>query len=80
MGSVTSKGSSRICSWSSSFQYLFDLFYLTKPNEVFNFAEDATFFVSDFLIKKLEHGNLLATEWFQNNNMTLNQDKCHLLV
>ena len=32
------------------------------------------------LIKKLNHDRLLAIEWFQNNNMKLNQDKCHLLV
>ena len=23
---------------------------------------------------------ILATEWFENNSMKLNQDKCHLLV
>ena len=23
---------------------------------------------------------MIAIEWFQNNNMKLNQDKCHLLV
>ena len=28
----------------------------------------------------MEHDGLLANEWFQNNKMKLNQDKCHLLV
>ena len=32
------------------------------------------------LIKRLEHDSLLAIEWFRNNNMKLNQDKCDLLV
>ena len=34
----------------------------------------------NFLIKRLEHDGLLAIEWFQNNNMKLNQYKCRLLV
>ena len=34
----------------------------------------------NFLIKRLEHDSFLAIEWFENNNMKLNQDKCHLLV
>ena len=64
--------------------YLNDLFFLTEPTEVCNFADDTTFFACDedlnSLIKRLEHDSLLAIEWFQNNNMKLNQDKCHLLV
>ena len=64
--------------------YLNDLFYLTESTEVCNFADDTTFFASDenlnSLIKRLKHDSLLAIEWFQNNNMKLNQDKCHLLV
>ena len=49
--------------------YLNDLFYLTESTEVCNFVDDATFFACgenlNFLIKKLEHDSLLATEWFQ---------------
>ena len=60
------------------------MFYLTESTEVCNFADDTTFFACDenlnSLIKRLEHDSLLAIEWFQNNNMKLNQDKCHLLV
>ena len=61
--------------------YLNDLFYLIESTEVCNFA-DTTFFACDenlTLIKRLEHDSLLTIEWFQNN-MKLNQDKCHLLV
>ena len=32
------------------------------------------------LIKRLEHDNFVASEWFENNSIKLNQDKCHLLV
>ena len=64
--------------------YLNDLFYLTESTEVCNFADDTTFLGCDenltSLIKRLEHVSLLTIEWFQNNNMKLNQDKCHLLV
>ena len=60
------------------------MFYLTESTEVCNFADDTTFFACDedlnSFIKRLEHDSLLAIEWFQNNNMKLNQDKCHLLV
>ena len=32
------------------------------------------------LLKILEQDNFLAIEWLENNNMKLNQGKCHLLV
>ena len=64
--------------------YLNDLFYLTEMTQVCNFADDTTFYVCDkdlnILINRLEHDTSLAVEWFENNFMKLNQDKCHLLV
>ena len=64
--------------------YLNDLFYLTESTEICNFADDTTFFACDknlnSLIKRMEHDSLPAIEWFQNINMKLNHDKCHLLV
>ena len=52
--------------------------------QVFNFADDTTFYVCDkylnTLINRLEHNTALAAEWFESNFMKLNQDKCHLLV
>ena len=60
------------------------LLSLIEPAEVCNFADDTTFFACNkdlnSLIFRLEHDKLLAIEWFQNNNMKSNQDKCHLLV
>ena len=41
--------------------------------QVCNFADDTTFYACD---KDLN----IAAEWFENNFMKLNQDKCHLLV
>ena len=64
--------------------YLNDLWYVTESTVVCNFADDTTLFVCDkdlnSLIKRLEHGSLLAIEWFQNNDMKLNQDKWHLFA
>ena len=64
--------------------YLNDLYYLTDSTEVCNFADNTTFFTCDenlnSLIKRLECDSLLAIDWFQNNNMKLNHDKCHMLV
>ena len=64
--------------------YLNDLFYLTEMTQICNFAVDTTFHVCDkdlnTLINRLEHDTALAIEWFENNFMKLNQDKCHLPV
>ena len=64
--------------------YLNDLFFLIDYTEVCNFADDTTIFACDkdlgSLINRLEHDSFLAIEWFQNNYMKLNEDKCHLLV
>ena len=49
-----------------------------------SFAEDTTFCACNMdlksLIKRLEHHSFLAIEWLGNNNVELNQDKCHFLV
>ena len=64
--------------------YINNLFFLTERNDVYNFADDTTFFACDsdlkHLMEKLEHYTKLAIEWFENNYMKLNKDKCHLLV
>ena len=64
--------------------YLYDLFFIIESTEVCNFADDTTFYVSDkdlnHLINRWEHHSFLASEWFENNSMKLNDDKCHLLT
>ena len=51
---------------------------------VCNFADGTTFYVCDkdlnTLINRLEHDTAPAVEWFDNNFMKLNQNKCYLLV
>ena len=60
------------------------MFFLSKFTEACNFPDDTTFYTCDMdwniLIKRLEHGSFLDIEWFENNNMKLKHDKCHLLV
>ena len=64
--------------------FLNELFFLTEFTDLFNFANDKTFYSCDMdlnsLITRLEHGSFLAIEWFENNNMKLNQNNCHLPV
>ena len=64
--------------------YLNDLSYIAESTNVCNFADDTTFYACDrdvnSLINRLEHDSYLTIEWFENNSMKLNQDKCHLLV
>ena len=35
---------------------------------------------SSYVIAHLEHDALKITEWFPNNLMKLNEDKCHLMI
>ena len=67
--------------------YLNNLFFLSEFTDLCNFCaivDDTTFYACDMdlnsLIKRLQHDSLLAIEWFENNKMKLNHDKCHLLV
>ena len=64
--------------------YLNNLFLLVESTEVCNFADGSTFFACEkdlnSLINRLEHDSLLAIEWFENNYMKLNQEKCNLVV
>ena len=64
--------------------YLNDLFFLSEFTDLCNFEDDTTFYACDMnlnsLIKRLVHDSFLAIEWFKNNNLKLNQDKCHFLV
>ena len=64
--------------------YLNDLFYIAESTNVSNFAEDTTIYACDrdvnSLINRLEYDSYLTIEWFENNSMKLNQDKCNFLV
>ena len=45
-----------------------------------SYADDTTFHACDLDLKRLEHDAALAIEWFESNQMKLNQDKCHFLL
>ena len=64
--------------------YLNDLFFTLFSVNVCNFADDTTPFVCklnlEVVLTQLEECSELVIAWFQNNYMTLNTDKCHLLV
>ena len=63
--------------------YLNDLFFFVDCN-VCNFADNTTPFIwnenLDFVLKELERNPNTAIDWFQNNYMKMNSDKCHLFV
>ena len=65
--------------------YINDLFFIMKQTDIYKYADDDnTLNVCDMnienVLKRLEHDALLAVEWFQNNYMKLNEEKCHLLL
>ena len=64
--------------------YLNDLFYFLQRTEVCNFADDTTPYACDSLLENvlidLEHDISLSIEWFENNHMELNAEKCHLFI
>ena len=63
--------------------YLNDLFYFLHC-DICNFADDTTPSVCDkdleFVICQLEEHSQVAINWFENNYMKMNSDKCHLLI
>ena len=64
--------------------YINDLFFINEDVDVCNFADDTTFYACDkdlnSVLLRLEHDSLLAIEWFKDNYMKLNEDKCHLIL
>ena len=64
--------------------YINDIFYALKGVNICNFADDTTPYVCDSNLKSvletLEHNFELANAWFEMNYMTLDIDKCYLLM
>ena len=63
--------------------YLNDLFFILDETNVCNYADDTGLHACDKelneVIRCLEHDSCLAIEWFENNYMKLNKDKCNVL-
>ena len=55
-----------------------------EETKVCNYADYTTIYACgpniETVIAHLEHDALKITEWFPNNFMKLNEDKCHLIV
>ena len=64
--------------------YISDMFYDIDKCDIASYADDNTPYDSDFnleeVIQKLELTTSNLFEWFKNNHMKANTDKCHLLV
>ena len=64
--------------------FLCDLFYMVGDTDFASYADDNTLYVSadtvDEVIKRLETASVNLFEWFSDNQMQANQDKCHLIV
>ena len=64
--------------------YLNDLFMFVNDAEICNYADDTTIYACDnnveSIIETLESDALKIAEWFPNNCMKLNEDKCHLMI
>ena len=65
-------------------QNIADLFYFLPEVDIANFADDSTPYVTNFDIneglKDIEKITSTLFEWFSNNYMKANPDKCHLLT
>ena len=64
--------------------YINDLLLFIQNSDICNYADDTTIYACDKNLEnithKLENDCNVALEWFANNFMKLNADKCHLLV
>ena len=64
--------------------FISNLFFLVEDIETCNYADDTTFYVHvhelENIVSKFESDADQLSVWFQDNNMKLNADKCHLLI
>ena len=64
--------------------FMCDLFFIVNEIDFASYADDNTPFVSgdrlDDVLVSLENASLKLFDWFSNNQMKANPDKCHLLT
>ena len=62
--------------------YINNMFMFISNSQICNYADDPTLYVIHQDIKQaikiLEQDVVILIEWFQNNYMKMNGDKCHL--
>ena len=64
--------------------FINDLLLFIQNSDICNYADDTTIYTCnknlDNIVDRLENDCSIALEWFSDNFMKLNADKCHLLV
>ena len=64
--------------------YINDLLLSIQETDIFNYADDITIYTCDIrlenVISMLENDSKIIIEWFGNNYMKLNEDKCHFMI
>ena len=65
-------------------RFLCDLFLIMKKTSSARYADDNTPYITaenlDEVIKSLEKDSIKLFQWFSDNQMKTNHNKCHLLV
>ena len=64
--------------------FMNDLFLFVNDSNICIYADDTTIYVCDHnnenVINRPQNETHILSEWFQNNCMKLNGDKCHLMI
>ena len=64
--------------------FINDLFLFIETTTLGNYADDNTMYFSDknanIVMSRLRHAFAIISEWFYENYMDLNADKCHFLT
>ena len=64
--------------------YINDMLYLMEDAEICNYADDTTIYVVndkiDDVVRRLEDGVAAILNWFPNNYVKLNEEKCHAVI
>ena len=64
--------------------FLCDLFLFVEEVDIMSYADDNTLYVCseivDVTLEKLEEVGKVLFEWFSNNFLKANTDKCHLIL
>ena len=64
--------------------YINGLLLSIQETDICNYADDASTYTCDIrlenVVSMLEYDSKIIIEWFGNNSMKLNEDKCHFII
>ena len=64
--------------------YINDLLLSIQETDICNYADDTTIYTCDTrlenVVSTLENDSKIIIEWFRNNYMKLNEEKCHFMI